>query len=621
MKTRKLIAIYLILFTVIALVALDVARAGAQAELIDVNEHLGIEKITGRSPAFTQPIALLYGSDYRAVATLEMGTILRDRGATYCDLVLLSLENSVTSSPVRLFAYCLQLVPSERAFPTAEANYELTTERVSPELLAVLERIAQMEGQGDYAAQLAVWRAYWGLSLTELQARLGAQDLQSYASVIETYLSPPAATLPPDLPSNISKKNIPAAANAVPTWHDESIEGSTFAALFSSRTWNWHDAARWLPLGFVVSIVVCWLFLEQRQPRLIFVSEEGEYTPVNLEISPPDSVRKATRDSSISKSTLSLLPSATVAVSPESVGENENRGTKEVTLPEYEVVLDSDELVQKPTLIDNRYRLEEWVGTWGLHDVYRVCDASTQAMYLMKVTSAQKAHALRREFEISGTLNNRHFLRPHRLGVDDGWGTYLLLDDASVQSLGTYVRQRGRFSVKETLAVAKQIGEALTYLHHAGLVHSALSPESILLTTSGEVYLTNLSHVIPSGSVTPISPYAKESEVSVDVVEYAAPEMAVPIPVDPTVDVYALGAVLYYLLTGESAKRVPQAAQILMRYVDNAGLITVIMKCLHKQPRRRYQNVTDVLQRLTIFQHSARRERSAVSNQLSVAFR
>src|SRR5208282_3763786 len=163
-----------------------------------------------------------------------------------------------------------------------------------------------------------------------------------------------------------------------------------------------------------------------------------------------------------------------------------------------------------------------------------------------RVTSERFA----REREILASLNHAHIARLLDAGIAEDGQSYLALDYVAGTPLTTYCDER-RLSVHERLELFRQVLSAVQYAHAHLVIHRDLKPANILVTAEGQVQLLDfgIAKLLSEGE-------AKETELTqlggrAMTPDYAAPEQIAGAPVTTAADVYALGVMLYELLTGE----------------------------------------------------------------------
>jgi len=251
------------------------------------------------------------------------------------------------------------------------------------------------------------------------------------------------------------------------------------------------------------------------------------------------------------------------------------------------------------------YELLEEVGRGGQGVVFRARQKSLNRIVALKVINlgewASKAHVkrFRREAEAAAGLEHPGIVPIHEVGERDG-SCYFSMKFVEGGQLDEVVRRRA-MSVRQATELIAKVARTVHYAHEHGILHRDIKPGNILLDKKGEPHLTDfgLARLVET-----------ESSVThtLDVLgtpSYMAPEQAIGnnATVSSATDVYGLGAVLYQLLTGqppfaggttyETIKLLldtePRQPRLLNPKVDR-DLSTICLKCLEKDPKRRYSS-------------------------------
>src|SRR5262245_2595746 len=251
------------------------------------------------------------------------------------------------------------------------------------------------------------------------------------------------------------------------------------------------------------------------------------------------------------------------------------------------------------------YELLEEVGRGGQGVVFRARQKSLNRIVALKVISlgqwASKAHLkrFRLEAEAAAKLEHPGIVPIHEVGERDG-SCYLSMKFVEGGQLDEVAR-REPMPIRSAVEIIAKVARTVHYAHEHGILHRDIKPGNILLDQKGDPHLTDfgLARLVES-----------ESSVTqtLDVLgtpSYMAPEQAVGnnSAITSVTDVYGLGAVLYQLLTGqppfaggatyETIKLLldtePRQPRLLNPKIDR-DLSTICLKCLEKDPKRRYSS-------------------------------
>jgi serine/threonine protein kinase len=251
------------------------------------------------------------------------------------------------------------------------------------------------------------------------------------------------------------------------------------------------------------------------------------------------------------------------------------------------------------------YELLEEVGRGGQGVVFRARQKSLNRTVALKVISlgqwANKAHLkrFRREAEAAANLDHPNIVPIYEVGERDG-SCYFSMKFIEGGQLDEVVRHTP-MSIRKAAELIAKVARTVHYAHEHGIVHRDIKPGNVLLDAESEPHLTDfgLARLVESEST-----ITRTLEV-LGTPSYMAPEQAVAnnADVSSATDVYGLGAVLYQLLTGhppfaggttfETVRLVldtePRPPRLLNPRIDRE-LSTICLKCLEKDPKRRYSS-------------------------------
>jgi serine/threonine-protein kinase len=287
-------------------------------------------------------------------------------------------------------------------------------------------------------------------------------------------------------------------------------------------------------------------------------------------------------------------------------------------------------------LVDSKYRLAERIGGGGMGDVFRAESLSTGRAVAIKFLHAELAQNMdvaQRFFqEAQAVTKIRH---PNVVEVLDAgtgdMGPYFVMEYLEGESVGSALTRVGRFEVDAVVATAVPVLEALDAAHRVGIIHRDLKPENIFLAfdpakgTAGVRLLDfGIAKVLDAGGGA--SPRTRTGVVF-GTPDYLSPEQATGDgPLDGRSDLFAVGVLMYELLTGLRPFRAPTAVATAFKVVHaeapsiaSAGvhvdtkLEALVHRLLQKEPSRRFPAALEVIRDLDKITPDANRRAVALA--------
>lgn len=215
---------------------------------------------------------------------------------------------------------------------------------------------------------------------------------------------------------------------------------------------------------------------------------------------------------------------------------------------------DSQQLV--PGTMVGSYRLLGQIGRGGMGTVYRAeqlslrREVAVKILHPRRVQDPQAVEGFIREARIAAALSHHHLVPVYDVGYDAERQLHFyamkLIDG---RTLSTVVAQEGAMPLATAVEIMIQVAGALGHAHNQGIIHRDLKPGNIILTGQGQAIVTDLGLAMDRLAGQAAS--SKRVLKLVGTAEYAAPEqLRNPDRATPAADVWAMGATLYYLLTG-----------------------------------------------------------------------
>lgn len=247
-------------------------------------------------------------------------------------------------------------------------------------------------------------------------------------------------------------------------------------------------------------------------------------------------------------------------------------------------------------MIDGRYRVEALLGEGGMGLVYRVTHTELQKTLAIKVLRAENIRddevlaRFRREAQSASNIGNEHIVDIHDFGTLPDGSTYFVMECLQGVDLIDAIDKVQRFSETRAVHIARQICIALAAAHRAGIVHRDLKPENVFLTKrrDDEDFVKILDFGIAKVANRPHR-LTRDGEV-LGTPHYMSPEQCSGDEVDHRTDIYALGVLLYEMVTGH----VPHDADTMM------AILTKQMYEDPVTPRTRVKSISPDLERIIL---------------------
>ena len=267
------------------------------------------------------------------------------------------------------------------------------------------------------------------------------------------------------------------------------------------------------------------------------------------------------------------------------------------------------------------YEMLSAIGAGGMGEVYKARDTRLDRDVAIKVlppeVSADPGRRARflREAKTIASLNHPHICTLHDVGEHDG-ATYLVMEHITGETLARRL-EKGPLALEQALTVATEIADALTAAHRQGVIHRDLKPGNVMLTKTGTKLLDfGLAKLTGHGeqpaaaslasAPTRTAPLTSEGAI-VGTLQYMAPEQVEGKPADARSDLWALGAILYEMLTGKRAFEGASAASLIGNIMNTEpralatlqpltlpALDRLVRQCLAKAPDERPDTAHDV---------------------------
>ena len=260
-----------------------------------------------------------------------------------------------------------------------------------------------------------------------------------------------------------------------------------------------------------------------------------------------------------------------------------------------------------------RYTIESTLGQGGMGKVYLARDPVIGRNVALKVITirpdlsdeeaGQYRERFLREAQAAGALLHPNIVAVHDVGQDPATRSpYIVMEHVPGQDLKKVILSRAPLTGEETIGIVLQIAAALDYAHRRGIVHRDIKPANVLITEQGRVKITDFGVArLPGSDLT-------RSDQFVGSPGFMSPEQLKGGQVDGRSDLFALGVILYQLLTGKAPFEGESVSEVLYRISTQPAeppseshsdvspdFDPILEKALAKDPAQRYQTGQEMI--------------------------
>jgi serine/threonine protein kinase len=289
------------------------------------------------------------------------------------------------------------------------------------------------------------------------------------------------------------------------------------------------------------------------------------------------------------------------------------------------------------------YRITAKLGAGGMGEVYRATDTKLGREVAIKVLPAsisrdsQSLARFEREAKALAALNHPHIAGIYGFDADQGTH-FLVLELVEGETLSERLR-RGPLPLMESIALARQIAEAISEAHEKGIIHRDLKPGNVKITPNGRVKvldfgLAKMEQSVRSEARSTTAPAADPEAPTMPADRtqpgalmgtpaYMSPEQARGQEVDKRTDIWAFGCCLFECLSGHKPFEGKTAGDLIAAVLKSepnwdllpeetpAAVLTLLRRCLEKEPPRRLSSIGDIALTLDEMAHAASAPASA----------
>jgi eukaryotic-like serine/threonine-protein kinase len=257
-------------------------------------------------------------------------------------------------------------------------------------------------------------------------------------------------------------------------------------------------------------------------------------------------------------------------------------------------------------VLGERYQLQEPIGRGGMATIYRGRDMRMERVVAIKVlrevysTDPKFVTRFQREAKAASSLQHPNIVQVYDYGQSDG-NYFIAMELIEGTDLRRYLRSRGVLATDRAIIIAHDVALGLGAAHRRGIVHRDVKPQNVLVGKDGSIKLTDFGIASVYKDIN--AERLTTTGMTLGTVQYYAPEQAQGEIVSPAADVYALGIVMYEMMTGQTPFDGDTPVAVAMQHIQDApvpprqlnpsippALEEIILRCLEKVPEMRFRD-------------------------------
>src|SRR5216684_598558 len=271
-------------------------------------------------------------------------------------------------------------------------------------------------------------------------------------------------------------------------------------------------------------------------------------------------------------------------------------------------------------VLGERYQLQDHIGRGGMATIYRGRDIRMDRVVAIKVlrevysTDPKFVRRFQVEAKAASSLQHPNIVQVYDYGQTDG-NYFIVMELVEGTDLRRYLRSRGVLATDRAIIIAHDVALGLGAAHRRGIVHRAVKPQNVLVGRDGSIKLTDFGIASVYKDIN--DERLTTTGMTLGTVQYYAPEQAQGEIVSPAADVYALGIVMYEMLTGRTPFDGDTPVAVAMQHIQdppvppsqyNPGipiaLEEIILRCLEKIPEMRFRDGSELARALELLAES-----------------
>ena len=262
--------------------------------------------------------------------------------------------------------------------------------------------------------------------------------------------------------------------------------------------------------------------------------------------------------------------------------------------------------------LNGRYKILEAIGSGGMatvylaHDMILARDVAVKVLRLDFANDEDFIRRFRREAQSATSLDHPNIVSIYDIGEEDDI-YYIVMEHVSGKTLKQYIQHHPLISMEKIVSIMKQLTSAIAHAHENGIIHRDIKPQNILIDHYGNIKVTDFGIAMALSSTT-----ITQTNSLLGSVHYLSPEQARGGLATKKSDIYALGIVMFELLTGTLPFSGESAVSIALKHLQSdtpsprkwnrdipQSLENVVLKSMAKDSFHRYDSVEEMHEDIT----------------------
>ncbi len=283
------------------------------------------------------------------------------------------------------------------------------------------------------------------------------------------------------------------------------------------------------------------------------------------------------------------------------------RPKDKLSISQAETLLAPIKKLERGSTFAERYEVVEELGKGGMGIVYKVFDKKIKEIVALKLikpeidSDAKMIDRFRNEIKLARKISHRNVCRMYDLG-EEGESHFITMEYVPGENLKSFIRRSEKLTIGKAISIANQVSEGLSEAHSLGVVHRDLKPQNIMIDKKGNARIMDygLARSLQTEGIT-------GTGFIIGTPEYMSPEQVDGQETDQRTDIYALGVILYEMVTGSLPFKGETPLSIAVKHktdiprnpreIDSQipeALSHLILKCMEKGKEKRYQTADEL---------------------------